>query len=73
MQKVKIFKSHVNEISDTNSIESALNTFVKDKKIISVTQSVVAKPNTSDLSTHEQKKSGQFYFIVITVVYDDEK
>lgn len=29
MQKVKIFKSHVNEVNDTNYIESNLNTFIE--------------------------------------------
>ena len=37
MQKVKIFKTHVNELKDTNSLESSLNLFVQEKKIISVT------------------------------------
>lgn len=72
MQKVRIFKSHVNEVKDTNSIESNLNTFIKDKTIISVTQSVVAKPNTAN-TTPSQEKQSQLYFIVITVVYDDGK
>lgn len=73
MQKVKIFKSHVNEVNDTNYIESNLNTFIKDKKIISVTQSVVAKPNTPDAATCRKEATGPLYFIVITVVYDEEK
>ena len=65
MQKVKIFKTHVNELKDTNSLESSLNLFVQDKKIISVTQSVVPKPGTQD--------RGSLYFMVVTVVYDDNK
>lgn len=63
MQKVKVFKSHVNESRDTTSIESALNAFVKDKKIISVTQSVAAKPGTEGASA--------IYFMVVTVVYEE--
>ena len=65
MQRVKIFKSHINEVSDTNNIESSLNSFVKDKNIISITQSMVAKPGTPE--------KGSLYFITITVVYDDKK
>lgn len=65
MQKVKIFKSHVNELTDTNSLENTLNNFVKDKSIISVTQSVVPKPGTAE--------KGSLYFMVVTVVYDDKK
>lgn len=65
MQKVKVFKTHVNELTDTNSLESALNAFVKDKIIISVTQSVVPKPGTPE--------KGSMYFMVVTVVYDDKK
>ncbi len=63
MQKVKIFKSHVNESRDTASIESTLNAFVKEKKIISVTQSVVAKPGTEGTTA--------IYFMVVTVVYEE--
>ena len=65
MQKVKIFKTHVNELKDTNSLESNLNLFVQDKTIISVTQSVVPKPGTPE--------AGALYFMVVTVVYDDNK
>ena len=65
MQKVKIFKTHVNEVSDTNSLESKLNTFVRDKTIISVTQSVVPKPETPEKNS--------LYFMVVTVVYEDTK
>ena len=65
MQKVKIFKTHVNELKDTNSLESSLNLFVQDKTIISVTQSVVPKPGTAEM--------GALYFMVVTVVYDDNK
>lgn len=63
MQKVKIFKSHINESRDTASIESTLNAFVKGKKIISVTQSVVAKPGTEGTNA--------IYFMVVTVVYEE--
>lgn len=73
MQKVKIFKSNVNESMDTNFIESNLNTFIKDKNIISITQSVVAKPSTPNTTTRNKEKTGQLYFIVITVFYDDNK
>ena len=65
MQKVKIFKTHVNELKDTNSLESNLNLFVQDKTIISVTQSVVPKPGTPE--------SNALYFMVVTVVYEDNK
>ena len=65
MQKVKIFKTHVNELKDTSSLESNLNLFVQDKTIISVTQSVVPKLGTPETSP--------LYFMVVTVVYDDNK
>ena len=65
MQKVKIFKTYVNELKDTSSLESNLNIFVQDKKIISVTQSVVPKPGTPE--------TNPLYFMVVTVVYDDNK
>ena len=65
MQKVKIFKTHINELKDTNSMESNLNLFVQDKTIISVTQSVVPKLGTSE--------TNPLYFMVVTVVYDDNK
>lgn len=63
MQKVKIFKSYVNETRDTTSIESSLNSFVRDKKIISMNQSVVAKPGTEGTNA--------IYFMVVTVIYED--
>lgn len=63
MQKVKIFKSHINESRDTTSIESSINAFVKGKKIISVTQSVAAKPGTEGPTA--------IYFMVVTVVYEE--
>ena len=65
MQKVKIFKTHVNELKDTSSLESNLNLFVQDKTIISITQSVVPKLGASETSP--------LYFMVVTVVYDDNK
>ena len=65
MQKVKVFKSYVNEMKDTSSLESNLNLFVQDKTIISVTQSIVPKTGTSE--------SNALYFMVVTVVYDDNK
>lgn len=65
MQRVKVFKSTVTDITDNNSLEHNFDLFVKDKEIISVTQSVTPKPGT------EGKNAS--YFMVVTVVYDDKR
>lgn len=63
MQHVKIFKSNINEVSDTNHLESSISSFVKGKTIISLTQTMVEKPKSTEKNT--------LYFIVITVLYED--
>ena len=63
VQHVKIFKSNINEVSDTNHLESSISSFVKGKTIISLTQTMVEKPKSTEKNT--------LYFIVITVLYED--
>lgn len=64
--KIKIFKSHVSEVADTNNIESSLNQFIRNKKVISIEQSMVPKIQNSALSKEER-----LYFVIITVLYEE--
>lgn len=62
--KIKVFKSHLSELEDTNSIESKINSFIKNKTIVSIEQSVVPK-------IQRGTKPECIYFTVITILYED--
>ena len=55
--KIKVFKSHIGETFDTNSIESNVNLFIKNKEIIDIKQSIAYDDKHSQC------------FIVMTVMY----
>ena len=64
MQKVKMFKSLINVSCDEQHLEKNLERFIADKniKIISLNQSIAPCAAPSN-----------YFFAVITVVYDDGK
>ncbi|MDF2891229.1 MAG: hypothetical protein K0R80_1596 [Clostridia bacterium] len=57
--KVKIFKSHIAENYDSNNIEANVNSFIRDKKVVSIQQSTCFN-ETSNTA-----------FIAITVLYEE--
>lgn len=60
--KIKTFRSHFDEVTDTNGIESKINSFIKDKKVIDIKQSISPKIGENG-ETHK-------YFALITVLYE---
>lgn len=60
--QIKIFKSNINEVNDTNAIEATVNNFIKGKKVIDIKQSIAPKI--------DGKTSGNLYFITMTVMYE---
>lgn len=56
--QIKIFKSNISELADTNCIETKVNNFIKGKKIIDIKQSIASKAD------------GNLYFITMTVMYE---
>lgn len=70
---VKIFKSHINETTDTNSIEYQVNSFVKGKNVVAIEQSVVRRETEREASPiRAQGPTAPLYFIVITVLYEEK-
>ena len=68
MLKAKIFKSHINEITDTNNLELNLKNFIKNKKIINIKQSLVPEINETNKTSKQTKN---LYFIAVTVIYEE--
>ncbi|MDU2686697.1 MAG: hypothetical protein E7C44_04440 [Paeniclostridium sordellii] len=56
--KIKVFKSHVGETFDTNSLESNVNFFIKNKTVIDIKQSI----------SYDEKNNK--CFMVMTVIYE---
>lgn len=60
---IKIFKSYLSEIADSNNIERDVNNFIKNKKNVNITQTMCPKIDKNG-ETH-------VYFTVITVMYEE--